>query len=84
MEKITKERFFTVELKSKVDLKNITLSNGNHDNVLVEGNLGMLQHAIFAEDVILEIVGDKGVLRINLRQEEIKTKQQEMEVQLDD
>jgi hypothetical protein len=80
MEKITKERFFTVELKSKVNLKNITLSNGNHENVLVEGSLGILQHAIFAEDVILEIVGDKGVLRINLSQEEIKTKQQEMEV----
>jgi hypothetical protein len=75
MEKIPKERFFTVELKSKVNLKNVTLSNGNHENVLVEGTIGELQHAGFPEGTILEIIGDKGVLRINLSQDEIKTKE---------
>ena len=80
MEKITKERFFSVELKSKVNLKNVTLSNGTHENVLIEGTIGALQHAGFAEDIILEIVGDKGVIRINLSQDEIKPKEkQEME-----
>ena len=39
MEKISKERFFSVELKSKVNLKNVTLSNGSHENVLVEGTI---------------------------------------------
>jgi len=72
MEKILKERFFSVELKSKVSLKNVTLTNGSFENVLLEGTLGQLQHASFAEDVILEVVGDKGVLRINLSQNEIK------------
>jgi hypothetical protein len=33
-----------------------------------------LQRAEFAEDVILEVVGDKGVLRINLCQDEIRKK----------
>ena len=81
MEKISKERFFSVELKSKVNLKNITLTNGGHENVLVEGTIGELLHAGFAEGIILEIVGDKGVLRINLSQDEIKRKEkQEMEV----
>jgi hypothetical protein len=81
MEKTSKERFFSVELKSKVNLKNITLTNGGHENVLVEGTIGELQHAGFAEGVILEIVGDKGVLRINLSQDEIRSKEkQEMEV----
>jgi hypothetical protein len=81
MEKISKERFFSVELKSKVNLKNITLTNGGHENVLVEGTIGQLIHAGFAEDIILEIVGDKGVLRINLSQDEIKRKEkQEIEV----
>ncbi|MGA2680254.1 MAG: hypothetical protein ABSF44_00455 [Candidatus Bathyarchaeia archaeon] len=75
MEEKMKERFFSVELKSKVNLKNVTLSNGNHENVLVEGTIGQLQRAEFAEDVILEVVGDKGVLRINLTQSEIKTKE---------
>ena len=82
MEKVPKERFFSVELKSKVNLKNITLTNGGHENVLVEGTIGELLRAEFAEGVILEVVGDKGVLRINLCQDEIKSKekQQEMEV----
>ena len=72
MEKIAKERFFSVELKSKVNLKNVTLTNGGHENVLVEGTIGNLQHAIFTEGIVLEVVGDKGVLRINLTPDEIK------------
>ena len=72
MEKTSKERFFSVELKSKVSLKNVTLTNSGLENVLLEGTLGQLQRASFAEDVILEVVGDKGVLRINLAQNEIK------------
>jgi len=70
--KLGKERFFSVELKSKVNLKNVTLTNGSHENVLVEGTIGHLQRAAFADDVILEVVGDKGVLRINLEESEIK------------
>ena len=72
-----KERFFSVELKSKVNLKNVTLTNGSHENVLVEGTIGRLQRAEFAEDVILEVVGDKGVLRINLCKDEIRKKSQQ-------
>jgi len=75
MEKVLNERCFSIELKSKVNLKNITLTNGGHENVLIEGTLGQLQRAEFAEGIILEVVGDKGVLRINLSQNEIKTKE---------
>ncbi len=75
MEKIIKDKFFSVELKSKVNLKNVTLTNGNHENVLVEGTLGRLNRAEFVEDVILEVVGECGVLRINLCQDEIKKRQ---------
>jgi hypothetical protein len=79
MEKTMKERFFSVELKSKVNLKNILLSNGGHENVLVEGTIGELQRAEFADGIILEVVGDKGVLRINLAQEEIKQREKQGE-----
>ena len=68
-----KERFFSVELKSKADLKNITLANGSQDSVLVEGTIGELVQAMFVEDVILEIIGKKGTLRINLKPKELKT-----------
>ena len=71
------ERFFSVELKSKVSLKNITLTNGGQENVLVEGSIGELQRAEFSEGIILEVVGDKGVLRINLSLDDIKQKEKQ-------
>jgi len=69
--KTEKERFFSVELTSKTNLTKVTLANDSQENVLVEGTIGKLQQATFAEDVILEVVGDKGVLRINLEESEI-------------
>jgi hypothetical protein len=66
------ERVFSVELKSKRNLKNVTLTNGSSDSVLVEGTIGKLVQATFAEGVILEVVGKKGVLRIDLGEDEIK------------
>ena len=79
MSDIANERFFSVELKSKLNLKNVTLTNGGHENVLVEGSIGQLVHAVFEDGVVLEVVGDKGVLRINLTRDEIKEKKPEEE-----
>jgi hypothetical protein len=67
-----KERFFSVELTSKSHLKNVILTNESPDNVLVEGTIGELVEATFAEDEILQVIGKKGVLRINLAQTDIK------------
>ncbi|HEX9863308.1 MAG TPA: hypothetical protein VGB11_08535 [Candidatus Bathyarchaeia archaeon] len=67
-----KERVFSVELKSKRNLKNVTLANGSSDSVLVEGTIGELVQATFAEGIILEVVGKNGVLRIDLGEDEIK------------
>jgi hypothetical protein len=72
MGEIDKERFFSVELKSKVNLKNVTVRESSQENVLVEGTLGKLQHAEFADGVVLEVFGDKGVLRVNLTIDDIK------------
>jgi hypothetical protein len=69
---VNDERSFSIELKSKNYLKNVTLTNRSHDSVLVEGTIGELVQATFAEAVILEVVGKKGVLRINLGEDEIK------------
>ncbi len=67
------KRFFSIELNSVTDIKNIQIDNGEgKGNMLIEGTIGNLLQADFAEGVVLEIVGDKGVLRINLLQEEIK------------
>jgi len=67
-----KERVFSVELKSKSNLKNVTLTNGPGDSVLLEGTIGELVQATFAEGIILEVVGKDGVLRIDLGEDEIK------------
>lgn len=77
-----KERVFSAELKSKRDLKNVTLTNNSSDSVLVEGTLGELVRATFAENVILEVVGKNGILRIDLSEDEIKktTEQNQAEV----
>jgi len=69
---IGKERVFSVELKSKRNLKNVTLTNGSSDSVLVEGTIGELVQATFAEGIILEVIGKNGILRIDLGEDEIQ------------
>ncbi len=70
----SKERVFSIELNSKRNLKNVMLTNGGSDSVLLEGTLGELVQATFTEGVILEVVGKNGVLRVDLREDEIKKK----------
>ncbi len=72
-----KERYFSVELKSKSNLKTVAWNNGGNESALIEGSIGQLQYATFTDSVVLEVVGDGGVLRINITQDEIK---QEKEV----
>ena len=71
---IEKERSFSVELKSKANLKNITLNNDVQENAVIEGTIGKLEHAGFVEDTVLEVQGIKGVLRIDISENEIKRK----------
>jgi len=77
-----KERFFSIELKSKANLKNVAIANGSHDSVLVEGTIGELVQATFAEDIILEVIGKKGTLRINLGEDEIKKAMQKNQTEV--
>jgi hypothetical protein len=65
-------RFFSVELKSKSDLKNVALTNGSSDSVLLEGTIGELIKAEFTDGILLEVIGNNGVLRIDLGEEEIQ------------
>jgi hypothetical protein len=71
---IEKERSFSVELKSKANLKNITLNNDVQENAVIEGTIGKLEHAGFVEDTVLEVMGRKGILRIDITENEIKRK----------
>ncbi|HTY74105.1 MAG TPA: hypothetical protein VMD05_00900 [Candidatus Nanoarchaeia archaeon] len=71
---IEKERSFSVELKSRANLKNITLNTDIQENAVIEGTIGKLEHAGFVEDSVLEVTGRKGVLRIDINETEIKRK----------
>jgi hypothetical protein len=64
------ELVFTVELKSRGNVKNVALSNGAQ-GVLIEGTLGALKRAEFVEDIVLEVTGDNGVLRVDLAREDL-------------
>jgi len=69
------ERDFSIELTSNMFLTRLsTISNGKNAGVLIEGTLGKLQHALFVEPEILEVKGSCGVLRLNLRNNEINAK----------
>jgi len=65
-----KERVFTVELNSKSDVKNLSVQNGVR-RTLIEGTIGVLKHAGFVEDTVLELTGTRGVLRVDLAREDL-------------
>jgi len=62
---------FSVELKSKEFLRNVMISNRTGETVLVEGFLGELKEMSLIEGALLELRGSNGVLRIDLKEEEL-------------
>ena len=62
---------FSIELKSKEFLRNIVISDRTGETVLVEGFLGDLEEASLVEGAMLELRGSNGVLRIDLKKEEL-------------
>lgn len=63
---------FSVELKSKEFLRNVMISNRKGEKVLIEGFLGELEEVSFVEGAMLELRGSNGVLRIDLKEEELE------------
>lgn len=57
---------FSVVLESKKHVKNIILSDEIHQKVFLEADIGQLEQVKFTEGIVLEVVGTKGVLRIDL------------------
>lgn len=57
---------FSANLDSKKQVKNIILSDEIHQKVFFEADIGQLVHVKFTEGIVLEVVGTKGVLRIDL------------------
>ena len=55
---------FTIELKSKSDVKNVSLDGD--EKIFIEGSIGSLKRAQFLEDLVLEVIGSNGELRVDL------------------
>ena len=66
------EHAFSIELKNKRHVKNVSISDEAHDRVLFEGNLGKLLSMSLVEGYILEFIGVNGVLRISLTREQLQ------------
>lgn len=55
---------FSIELRSKGHVKSASLDGD--DKVFIEGSIGSLIRAHFVEDLVLELIGSNGELRIDL------------------
>jgi len=66
------EHAFSIEMKSKQHVKNISISDEAHERVLFEGNLGKLLNMSLVEGDILELTGVNGVLRVSLTREQLQ------------
>jgi hypothetical protein len=51
----------------------MSMTEGQKEGTLIEGSIGNLIEATFTEDVILEVKGTKGTLRLDLQAKELKT-----------
>ena len=74
-----KGRVFTIELDSGDALKRVSVPNGAQ-RILLEGTIGPLKRAWFVEDSILELVGTRGVLRVDLSKNDLERTSQRCQV----
>jgi hypothetical protein len=68
----TTKQSFSVEMKSKDHVKQILLSSKGRHPVLFEGFLGKLIKLSLVEDLMLEIKGKNGVIRIDITKYELR------------
>ena len=60
---------FCIELISRESIKRVSLPDGSGDHLLIEGFLGELEKIELIEDLMLEVRGTSGVLRLDLTRE---------------
>ena len=72
MKKRVEEHSFSIEMKTKRFVRRISLSDKENDRVVFEGYLGELRNVSIVEGVMLEILGNHGVLRLDITQQEFE------------
>ena len=71
MKNQTVEHTFSVEMKSKEHIKQISLSSKGRNPVLFEGSLGKLKTLSLVEDLMREIKAANGIIRIDITKDEL-------------
>ena len=66
------EHEFSVELKSKQHVSNMSISDKTYERVLFEGNLGALKGLQLEDGDVLEFTGENGIFRISLTIEQLQ------------
>ncbi len=66
------EHSFSVQLKSKDHVTNISMSEKSGEAVLLEGVLGELEGLEILEETVLRIAGTNGTLMIDLTEDELR------------
>jgi Trp operon repressor len=66
------EHSFSVEMKDKHCVNKMNFINEAKNQILLEGYLGELKSVSMTEDVMLEIEGVNGLIRLDITQQELK------------
>ena len=62
-----------MEMASKEHVRSLIVSDESQCKVLFEGNLGELQALEMVEEIVLQMKGTNGTLRIDLEEDEFRT-----------
>ena len=65
------KHIFSVEMKSKDHVKNISISDEGYERVFFEGDLGDSVEISLVEGDVLEFIGGNGILRIGITEIEL-------------
>ncbi len=71
MKEKKREHSFSIEMGSKGNLSHVSVTDES-EGVLIKGKLGELVDISLEEEVMLEIIGKQGILRIDLTKEELE------------
>ncbi len=63
---------FSIEMNSEHSVRRMSFFDKENGKVFFEGFLGELKNVTMVEDLMLEITGANGILRVDISQEEMK------------
>jgi hypothetical protein len=70
--KKSEEHSFSIEMRSEQGVKRMSFLDNENGHIFFEGFLGKLKNINVVEDVMLEIEGKNGVLKLDITRQEIE------------